>query len=124
MSDNKLPTGTGGQQLPFVTAKQAGGFLFVSGQVSMDHDGNFVDGDIVVQARQTFANIERILKEHGYGMEHVVKVNVWLDDARDFNAFNKVFKELFLAHPPARSTVVSPLVIDGKIEADVIAYKE
>ena len=53
----------------------------------------------------------------------VVKVNVWLDDARDFSSFNAVFQKHFIDHPPARSTVQSPLMVDAKVEMDVIAYK-
>jgi len=48
---------------------------------------------------------------------------VWLDEPRDFGRFNKTYAEFFPTNPPARSTVRSELMIDGKIEADVIAYK-
>ncbi len=50
-------------------------------------------------------------------------VGVWLDDARDFSSFNSVFKQYFKDHPPTRSTVESPLMIDAKVEMDVVAYK-
>jgi enamine deaminase RidA (YjgF/YER057c/UK114 family) len=46
-----------------------------------------------------------------------------LDDARDFSSFNAVFQKHFIDHPPARSTVQSPLMVDAKVEMDVIAYK-
>jgi enamine deaminase RidA (YjgF/YER057c/UK114 family) len=46
-----------------------------------------------------------------------------LDDTRDFSGFNRVFTEFFTENPPARSTVQSKLVVDARIEADVVAYK-
>ncbi|WP_423062584.1 RidA family protein [Candidiatus Paracoxiella cheracis] len=116
-------SGAGGQKLPFSKAVQAGGFLYVSGQVAMDENGEIVSGGIVKQAHQAIENIKKILEEYGYTMKDVVKVNVWLDDERDFWSFNKVFAEHFGDNPPARSTVCSSLVVDAKIEIDVVAYK-
>ncbi|MHA7878584.1 MAG: RidA family protein [Saccharospirillum sp.] len=114
--------GAGGQELPFAKATKAGGFLFVSGQIGMK-DGEVIAGGVVEQTHQAMQNIQSILADAGYGIEDVVKVSAWLDDARDFWSFNGVFKEYFDAHPPARSTVVSQLVVDAKVEMDVVAYK-
>lgn len=114
--------GTGGQHLPFSRAVEAGGWLFVSGQVPMVN-GELVTGNITVQARQAIQNLLAILKEAGYGPEHVVRCGVWLDDPRDFTAFNAVFREFFGEHPPARSCVVSQMVVDCKVEIECVAYK-
>ena len=54
----------------------------------------------------------------------VAKVNVWLADARDFGAFNRVYMECFGEHRPARSNVAACLMIDAKVEIDVTAYKQ
>ena len=53
-----------------------------------------------------------------------MRCGVWLDDPRDFAGFNAVFREYFGEHPPARSCVVSSMVIDCKVEIDCIAFKE
>jgi reactive intermediate/imine deaminase len=116
-------TGTGGQHLPFARAVAADGWLYVSGQVAMEN-GEIVEGGIVAQAHRAIQNVITILKEAGYGSEHVVRCGVWLDDARDFPSFNKVFKEYFGAHPPARACVVSSMVVDCKVEVDCVAYKK
>jgi reactive intermediate/imine deaminase len=113
--------GAGGQQLPFARAVAAGGWLYVSGQTAMA-DGEVVEGNIVTQSRQAIRNLLAILKEAGYGPEHVVRCGVWLDDPRDFAGFNTVFKEYFGEHPPARSCVVSQMVVDCKVEIDCVAY--
>jgi enamine deaminase RidA (YjgF/YER057c/UK114 family) len=59
----------------------------------------------------------------GCTLSDVAKVSVWLEDARDFAAFNRVYMECFGDHRPARSTVESRLMIDAKVEMDVTAYK-
>lgn len=114
--------GIGGQHLPFARAVQANGWLYVSGQVPL-LNGELVTGNITVQARQAIQNMLAILKEAGYGPEHVVRCGVWLEDPRDFSAFNAVFREFFGTHPPARSAVVSNMVVDCKVEIDCVAYK-
>jgi reactive intermediate/imine deaminase len=114
--------GTGGQHLPFARAVEANGWLYVSGQVPM-HDGELVAGNVAVQSRQAIRNLIGILQEAGYGTEHVVRCGVWLEDARDFGAFNAVFREFFGEHPPARACVQSSMVVDCKVEIECVAYK-
>lgn len=112
----------GGTSRPFAKAVSAGGFIYVSGQVPSEK-GEIIQGGIVPQTEQVIKNIIEALALAGCGLEHVIKVNCWLDDARDFTSFNAVFEKYFSAHPPARSTVQSPLMVDAKVEMDVIAYK-
>lgn len=114
--------GAGDQPLPFARAVEANGWLYVSGQVPMIN-GEVTDGNITAQARQAIGNLLAILQEAGYAPEHVVRCGVWLDDPRDFSSFNKVFREFFGEHPPARACVVSSMVIDCKVEIDCVAYK-
>ncbi len=112
----------GGQRRPFSKAVRAGDFVYVSGQVPTV-GGEVVTGNIVVQTEQVIANIREVLALAGCTLADVVKVNVWLDDARDFSSFNAVFQKHFIDHPPARSTVQSPMMVDVKVEMDVIAYR-
>ncbi|MDD9738329.1 MULTISPECIES: RidA family protein [Marinovum] len=112
----------GGQKRPFSKAVRAGDFVYVSGQVPTV-DGEVVTGGIVAQTEQVVANIKQVLALAECGLEDVIKVNCWLDDARDFSSFNAVFEKHFIDHPPARSTVQSPLMVDAKVEIDVIAFK-
>ncbi len=114
--------GTGGQHLPFARAVEADGWLYVSGQVPMVN-GELVEGNIITQSHQAIKNVLAILKEGGYGPEHVVRCGVWLDDARDFQSFNGIFKSYFGEHPPARACVQSSMVVDCKVEVDCIAFK-
>jgi reactive intermediate/imine deaminase len=112
----------GGQRRPFAKAVRAGDFVYVSGQVPADA-GEIISGGIVTQAELVMKNIIEVLQLAGCGLEHVVKANVWLDDTRDFSSFNGVFEKYFIDNPPARSTVQSNLMVDAKVEMEVIAYK-
>ena len=112
----------GGTRRPFAKVVRAGDFVFVSGQVPAV-DGEIVIGGIVEQTERVIANVIAALEAADCGLEHVVKANVWLDDPRDFTSFNAVFERHFRDHPPARSTVQSALMVDAKVEMDVIAYK-
>lgn len=109
--------------LPFHPGVRAGDFIFVSGQVAKDADGNMCAGPIEEQTRWTIESVRRVLKEAGADLEDVVKATVFLADARDFGRYNGVFKEFFPAALLARTTVEARAVIDTKIEIDVIAYK-
>lgn len=115
-------TGTGGQHLPFSSAVEAGGWLYVSGQTPM-RDGEVVEGGIIEQSELAIANCLQIMQQAGYGLEHVVHVTVILTDARYFSSFNRVFRDIFGAHPPARVCAVADLVVDCKVEVDVTCYK-
>jgi reactive intermediate/imine deaminase len=116
-------SGTGGQPLPFSPAVRAGPFVFVSGQVAIGDNGEVVGGGIEAQTRQALANVERALKLAGCTLGDVVKATVWLDDTRDFWSFNRVYAEFFPGDKPARSTTQAKLMVDAKIEIEVIAYK-
>jgi reactive intermediate/imine deaminase len=112
----------GGTPRPFAKAVRAGNFIYVSGQVPTV-EGEVVSGGIIAQTEAVMENIISVLSLADCGLEHVVKVSVWLDDTRDFSSFNSVFAKYFTAHPPARSTVQSAIMVDAKVEMDVVAYK-
>ena len=59
----------------------------------------------------------------GASFDDVCKSNCWLADARDFGAFNRVYMSYFANGRPARSTTEARLMVDAKVEIDVIAYK-
>ena len=116
-------TGAGGQPLPFSSAVKAGPFVFVSGQIAMGDNGEIVPGGIEAQTRQTLKNVEKALALAGCTLKDVVKSTVWLDDARDFWTFNRVYAEFFAENKPARSTTQAKLMVDAKVEIEVIAYR-
>ena len=118
-----IPSGAGGQRLPFSPAVRAGDFVFCSGQVAMKENGEIETGGIESQTRRTMENVKRVLALAGCELKDVVKVCVWLDDTRDFWTFNRIYTEYFADAPPARSCVQSAMMVDCKVEIEVTAYK-
>ena len=117
------PIGKKNPNLPFHPAVRAGDFIFVSGQVAKDADGDMISGTIEDETRGTIESIRRVLAEEGATLADVVRVTTYLDDARDFGRYNKVFAEQFKDAVLARTTVEARAVINTKIEMEAIAYK-
>ena len=109
--------------LPFHPAVRAGDFIFVSGQVAKDADGNMICGSIEEETRGTIETIRRVLAADGATLADVVRVTTYLEDTRDFGRYNKVFGEFFKDAVLARTTVEARAVISTKIEMEAIAYK-
>lgn len=103
----------------------AGPMVAVSGQVPVDAQGQLVGaGDAQAQVRQVFTNLVTALAAAGTGMEHVVKLTVFLTDLADLDAFRQVRDEyLDMARPPACSLLqVAGLVHPAfRVEIDALA---
>ncbi len=127
MSDDKrkdvYAIGKKNPNLPLHPAVRAGDFIFVSGQVAKDADGNMLSGTIEQETAGTIESIRCILAEEGATLADVVRVTTYLEDTRDFSRYNKVFAEHFRDAVLARTTVEARAVINTKIEMDAIAYK-
>ena len=110
---------------PYSQAVQAGGFVFVSGQIPIEpKTGNVVQADIKAQTKLVMENAKAILAAAGCGMPDVIKSTIFLKDIADFAAVNEVYGGYFTSDPPARATVeVSRLPKDVAIEMDFIAWK-
>jgi 2-iminobutanoate/2-iminopropanoate deaminase len=109
--------------LPIAAAVRAGDFVFVSGQAALRPDGSIVEGGIAEETRVTIERLKAALASAGCELKDVVKATAWIVDRADLPAFNAVFAEYFGAHPPARSTIMSPLIIDARVEIELTAYK-
>jgi 2-iminobutanoate/2-iminopropanoate deaminase len=108
---------------PYSQAIRANGFVFVSGQVSIDPVTNtLVSGDVGAQTERALQNLSGILKAAGTSLQKVVRATVFLKNMNDFAAMNEVYGKHFPSQPPARSTVeVARLPKDVLVEIDVIA---
>ena len=117
------PLASDHQARPFSPAVRAGDFVYASGQVPANEQGEIVAGGIEVQTHQVMANLQRVLALAGCTLDDVCKTTIWLDDARDFGAFNRVYMSYFPGGKPARSTTEARLMVDAKVEIEAIAYK-
>lgn len=91
-------------------AVRAGDFVFLSGQVPMDaRAGGTVGDDVTSQTRQVFENAARALEAAGASLQDVVSVTAYLASMADWPAFDLVYREMFEAPWPARTTVGAEL---------------
>jgi 2-iminobutanoate/2-iminopropanoate deaminase len=109
-------------KLPISQAVKAGGMVYCSGFLAVDPTtGKLVEGDIEVQTDRVFQSLKSVLEAAGSSLDKVVKTTVFLTDKKDFSGMNKVFGRYFPKDPPARSTVQAELMIDAKVEIELIA---
>jgi len=95
-----------------------GNLLFIAGI------GYHSEGDIKVHTKNVLDQIQQRLEAAGSSMEKVLKCNVYLNDLKDYNGMNEVFRGRFGAEPPVRTTIAAPGGIPGNslVEIDVIAF--
>ena len=110
---------------PYSQAVTAGNMVFASGQLGMDPaTGNFVEGGIAEQTRQSLDNLRAVLEAAGCSLENVVSCTVYMKNLDDFATMNGIYAEYFAVDPPSRATVqVARLPKDGLIEISCIAVK-
>ena len=117
------PLVIGGRKLSLSRAIRAGDFVFLTGQVPFKDGQVMTTGSIEEQTRAVLDDIRATLAEAGCALSDVVKAMVWLRDRADFPGFNAVYGEYFPEEPPTRSAVVSDLLVDVRVEVEVVAYK-
>ena len=121
ISTSKAPGAIG----PYSQAVEAGGCIYVSGQLPVNPaTGQMAEGGVAELTRQSLANIRAILAEAGLGMENVVKTTVMLADMADFAEMNTVYAEFFTAPFPARSAfAVKALPKGARVEIECLAVR-
>lgn len=110
---------------PYSQAVESGGFLFCSGQISIDPETDQVrTGPIEEQTKQIFENIEAVLAAAGLTLNNVVKTTMYLTNMNDFAVVNEIYAKHFVEQTPARTTIaVSALPKGVNVEIEVIAKK-
>ena len=106
-------------------AVEAGGLIFVSGQIGLDpNTGAFVPGGVVEQANRALDNIEAILRAAGLDMSALVKTTLLLTTMEHFKAVNEIYLERFPSDPPARAAfAVKELPLGALVEIEAIAIR-
>ena len=111
-----------GRTLSLSRAIRAGDMVYLTGQVPLKDGAPMTDGSIEDQTRVVIEMIRDTLELAGCELSDVVKAMVWLRDRADFPGFNEVYAEYFPSEPPARSAVIFELLVDVRIEIEVVAY--
>jgi 2-iminobutanoate/2-iminopropanoate deaminase len=94
-----------------------GNMVFIAGI------GAHFEGDIKAHTKHVLDEIQERLESVGSSMEKVLKVNVYLNDLKDYDGMNEVFRGRFGAEPPVRTTIAAAGGIPGNslVEIDCIA---
>ncbi|WP_297574448.1 RidA family protein [uncultured Campylobacter sp.] len=109
---------------PYSQGVLSNGFLFTSGQIAMNVNGEFLDGGIALETNQVLINLKAILKEADLTLSDVVKANIFLVNMDNFDVVNRIYEKFMGEHKPARSTVgVASLPKNANIEIEFIAKK-
>jgi 2-iminobutanoate/2-iminopropanoate deaminase len=111
------------QGAPYSQAIRANGFVFVSGQLSLEPDHAEIVGEsIQEQTEKVFDNLQAILEEAGSGLDRIVKTTVYLTDLGEFAGMNEVYARRVGEPFPARATIeISKLPSGAKVEIEAIA---
>jgi reactive intermediate/imine deaminase len=111
--------------LPYSPGIMVGDTLYLAGQLGRDPaTTKIVPGGIEAETRQTLTNLREVLRAAGMDFGDVVSVTAYIVDFKDFDAYNKVYREFFPKDPPARATVgVSSLNQSGRVELQMIAVR-
>ena len=112
-----------GRKLSLSKAVRAGDFVYLTGQVPMKDGKVMTSGTIEEQTIAVIQDIQKTLSLADCTLNDVVKSMVWLSNKHDFPGFNEVYSRYFKSDPPARSAVINELLVDVKVEIEVIAYK-
>ena len=117
---NKAPAAIG----PYSQGIETETLIFLSGQIPLDPDSmELVEGD-ENQIRQVFKIVQALCEEAGLDLNHIVKLNVSLQDLAFFNLVNEIMKELFTEPYPARAALqVAKLPLNSSIEVEAILAK-
>jgi 2-iminobutanoate/2-iminopropanoate deaminase len=114
----KLPKAHG----PYSHGTKCGDMIFTSGQISDDPKTGEMIADIKKATKIVLSNLLSVVEAGGGRLDTIVKVEVYLKDQNDFNAFNEVYTEFFAGHKPCRVTVQSGELWGGApLEAAMIA---
>ena len=96
---------------PYSYGIRSGDTLFLAGLVSRNgKDNSVVEGDMTAQTKTVLDNASQILKAAGMSFDNVVSSRVYVTDGTKFQEMNKTYQTFFPKDPPARATVIAPLM--------------
>jgi 2-iminobutanoate/2-iminopropanoate deaminase len=104
-------------------AIQAGGLVFISGQLGVNpKTGRLASDDIAEQAKQAMENLAAILRAAGSSLDKVVSTNIYLTDYGALSRVNQIYGEYFPENGPAKTSCgVTALYGGAKFEIQAIA---
>jgi len=102
---------------------KVGDTVYLSGQIGLDPTTMVLVEGIEPQIHQVFLNLSEVAKAAGYGLNHTVKLNVYLTDLANFAKVNEIMAHYFSQPYPARAAVgVKELPRGALVEMDAVLF--
>ena len=127
ISNPSLPAPMRGGAFSSGVEAPSGRMVYVSGQVSLDAEGNVVgEGDIKRQTETVLEHVKTVVEEAGGGMDDIVKVTVYITDMGLYDEIHEIRRRYFDEPYPASSMVEVSALIDPRllIEIEAVAVIE
>lgn len=105
------------------SAVEADGYLYLAGQNANRPDGS-LPNNFNEQAIQALANVKAIVEASGLTMEHVVYVQIYLEDVGNYSALSKVLKNFFPNVPPAGAVLGVSKLPRPAIQINAVAVRD
>jgi reactive intermediate/imine deaminase len=108
---------------PYSPGISVGDYLYVSGQGAKLPDGSMPD-TFAGQVRQTLENVKAVVEAAGLTMDHIVYMQVYLEDIQNFDQMNSVYAPYFPKAPPARATLGVAKLLGIPVEINAVAVRD
>ncbi len=100
-----------------------GNYVYVSGQGSHRPDGSS-PADFPGQVRQCLENIRKVVESAGLSTDHLVYVQVYLQDINRYRELNEVFADYFPHDPPARAVMGAAKISESPVQITAVAVRD
>ena len=105
-------------------AVAVGNLIFLSGQIGLNPDTMELEEDFSAQANRVFSNLKAVCAAGGSGLEHAVKLNIYLADLANFAELNQIMEQWFSAPYPARAALqVAALPKGALVEVEAVVLR-
>ena len=108
---------------PYSPGISVGDYLYVSGQGAKGPNGSMPD-TFAGQVRQTLENVKAVVEAAGLTMDHIVYMQVYLEDMQNFDQMNSVYAQYFQKAPPARATLGVAKLLGIPVEINAVAVRD
>ena len=122
ISNPSLPAPMRGGAYSSGVEAPSGRTIYVSGQVSLDAEGNVVgEGDVKLQTETVLEHVKTVVAEAGGDMEDIVKVTVFITDMGLYDEIHEVRRRYFEEPFPASSMIEVSALIDPRLLIEIEA---
>lgn len=110
--------------IPDSPAMVHGDLVFTAGLGPVDPaTGEIKLASFEEEARMSLDHLRSVLEAAGSSLDRVLKVTVYLQDIRDYRAWNEIYAEYFNApHPPRTCAQTGNMPFDVRVQVEAIAY--